>query len=172
MTTEEWRPVVGHEGAYEVSDLGRVRSLSRLITVGNHLQRHTGRVVGLRLNRDGYPTVVLAMNGKRDFARVPVLVCEAWHGPRPEGLEVRHLDGTRLNASPENLAWGTHAENCQDTVRHGTHSRASRTHCTRGHEYTPENTSTPRGYRECLACRQIRRTARAAGHDVMPKVES
>jgi hypothetical protein len=77
-------------------------------------------------------------------------------------MECRHLDGNPTNNTPENLAWGTHAENCMDTVRHG-RSRASRDRCKHGHEYTPENTIvTPRGYRECVACREDWKASRAA----------
>lgn len=163
MNTEEWRPVVGGEGAYEVSDLGRVRSIDRLVPVGNHMRRHPGRLLSQRLNRKGYPVVGLVIGGREINTRVHILVCEAWHGMRPEGMVCRHLDGNPTNNSPDNLTWGTHAENCQDAVRHGTHNRASRTQCRRGHEYTPENTVvTSRGYRECLACNEDYKVLRAA----------
>ena len=56
-----------------------------------------------------------------------VLVCEAFHGPRPEGREVRHLDGNPGNDAPDNLAWGTHVQNMQDAVKHGTHYTGSKT---------------------------------------------
>jgi hypothetical protein len=51
---------------------------------------------------------------------VHVLVCEAFHGPRPDGAQVRHLDGNRFNNTPSNLAWGTPQENSDDKRRHGT----------------------------------------------------
>lgn len=52
-----------------------------------------------------------------------VLVCEAYHGPRPPGCEVRHLDGDKSNDTPGNLEWGTRLENCADTVAHGRTTR-------------------------------------------------
>lgn len=63
----------------------------------------------------GYATVKL---GKTTLRR-HVLVCEMHHGPRPPGMEVRHLDGDPTNDSPENLAWGTRHDNMLDVARHG-----------------------------------------------------
>lgn len=54
------------------------------------------------------------------------LICAAYHGPRPKGKEVRHLDGTRQNDAPYNLAWSTHAENCADKISHGTAQRGEK----------------------------------------------
>ena len=51
--------------------------------------------------------------------KVHQLICEAFHGPRPKGMECRHLDGDRLNNDPENLKWGTNLENIQDAIAHG-----------------------------------------------------
>ena len=53
--------------------------------------------------------------------RLHRLICDANHGAPPPGQNVaRHLDGNKLNNAPENLRWGTQAENCQDSIRHGT----------------------------------------------------
>jgi hypothetical protein len=58
--------------------------------------------------------------GKRVTLQVHVVVCEAFHGPRPSPRhQARHLDGNRLNCRADNLAWGTPAENTADKVRHG-----------------------------------------------------
>jgi hypothetical protein len=70
---------------------------------------------------EGYPFVAIILNGKRITRPVHVLVCSAFHGPKPSAIhEVRHLDGTRSNNDPTNLAWGTPAENEADKRRHGT----------------------------------------------------
>lgn len=84
------------------------------------------------------------------------MVCEAFHGLRPEGMEVRHLDGNSQNDAASNLAWGTRSENIRDAVRHGTHNMTRKTHCKHGHEFTPENTqSRPNGGgRRCMTCRR------------------
>jgi len=48
------------------------------------------------------------------------LICEAFHGQRPRGMEVRHLNGNRRDNRSENLSWGTRSENAADRLRHGT----------------------------------------------------
>lgn len=57
---------------------------------------------------------------------IHTLMCEAFHGPRPEGQQVRHLDGNRDNNAPSNLRWGTPRENNMDKVRHGTTAAGER----------------------------------------------
>lgn len=143
----------GYGDRYEASSLGRVRIAD------------TGYVLKSRLGR-GYPTLSLYWD-RHHSARVHRLVAAAFHGPCPEGLEVRHLDGVRTNNVPTNLAYGTHAENIRDTVRHGTFRNAhtDKTHCIRGHAFTPENTwaSPASGKRACLTCNKLRLDAKRAG---------
>lgn len=67
-----------------------------------------------RMSRPGYLPVTRPVH---------VAVCEAFHGPRPDGLEAAHLNGIKTDNRPENLAWKTRAENHADKVRHGTHRR-------------------------------------------------
>ncbi len=84
---------------------------------------------------------------------VHTLVATAFHGPRPERTECRHLNGDMLDNRAENLVWGSHSENMLDAVRHGTHGRARKTHCPSGHEYAGENLITTRdGRRDCRWC--------------------
>lgn len=64
---------------------------------------------------NGYHTVKV---GKETIRR-HTLVCEAFHGLRPENHEVRHLDGDASNDNANNLMWGTRQENAQDAVKHG-----------------------------------------------------
>lgn len=122
--TEVWKPVVGHPG-YEVSDLGRVRSLDRWCTQrgrGGKLFRFwkPGRVLSGR--QRGYQQVEIS---GRTFG-VHALVLEAFVGPRPPGQVCRHLNGDRRDARLSNLAYGTHEENCADDERNGTRVRGRR----------------------------------------------
>jgi Trp operon repressor len=64
--------------------------------------------------------------GKRAKASVHVLVCEAFHGPRPEGMVVRHRNGNNQDNRADNLCWGTPAENYADRDAHGTTARGER----------------------------------------------
>ena len=152
----DWRPVPRFEGSYEISALGQVRSLPRVVRRKKGSYSIHGRVLSQRLNK-GYPMVDLSIEGLVTHIRVHRIVCEVWHGPCPVGTECRHLDGNRLNPAAVNLAWGTVSENHLDAVRHGTHNNARKTHCPQGHEYTPENTSTSkRNVRICRTCSRAR----------------
>lgn len=151
--TERWLPVVGWEGLYEVSDQGRVRSLDRWVL--NKTRR--GRVLTPHLHPYGY--VDLCRDATRMKTTVHSLVASAFLGPRPAGMEARHLDGNHLNNRVENLKWGTHSENMLDTVAHGTNVNANKTHCPQGHEYTEENTYTWRGRLVGRICRKCNRAA-------------
>jgi hypothetical protein len=114
---EEWRRICWAPG-YEISSLGRVGSWLRLRNFGQVPTQR--RILKPRADKNGYRTVVLRVEGVRTYARVATLVCEAWHGRRPVGLLVRHLDGSKSNNVPDNLQWGTAMENSQDCKRHGT----------------------------------------------------
>jgi NUMOD4 motif/HNH endonuclease len=152
---ETWRPVMGYEGLYEVSDLGRVRSLDRM--TGRRLRR--GRILkAIPQKRGGHLHVSLCADGTEVVRHVHRIVLEAFVGPRPDGMETRHLDGDPVNNALTNICWGTYADNRQDMLRHGKHPNSRKTHCPRGHEYTPENTyrSSARGGRGCRECRKLR----------------
>lgn len=119
---EEWRPVVGYEGLYEVSSHGRVRSLDRFRPhpTNERLTLVRGRVLKLkRRQRTGHLTVTL-QNAGRSYPFVHGLVLAAFVGPRPEGMECCHNDGNPANNHVSNLRWDTHAANLADMVRHGT----------------------------------------------------
>lgn len=107
--------MLGFEGFYEVSDDGLVRSLPRPATAG--------RVLKPWVTKSGYLTVKLWRENRGVPRGIHILVCEAFHGPRPDGLETRHLDGNQLNNVVGNLCWSTRLENMRDQLRHGTHAQ-------------------------------------------------
>lgn len=151
--SEEWRPIPGYEGAYEVSDLGRVRSLPRLVPAGPHGGKRPipGGLLKPTIQHFGYAQVKLA--GKSRL--VHWLVADAFLGGRPEGMQVCHSNGDPGDNRAINLRVDTVASNMSDTVRHGRHWAASKTHCPQGHPYTDENTyrSPGRTGRKCRTCR-------------------
>lgn len=104
---ERWLDVVGYEGLYRVSDLGRVSGPRR-------------RVLAAPPNRRGYPQVGLYKAGqRRRTVFVHQLVAAAFIGPRPEGQECLHRDGDSGNPVLSNLRYGTHSDNLLDAVAHG-----------------------------------------------------
>jgi hypothetical protein len=129
---ERWRPVVGYEGLYEVSDRGRVRSLR----FGRWGTRH-------RMLRgwthDGYRYVELSRRPGSTAMRVHCLVLEAFIGPRPPGLYGCHNDGNPGNNELGNLRWDTPTSNLFDRVKHGRDHNAVKTHCPRQHELVAPN---------------------------------
>lgn len=149
--TEEWRDIPGHEGYYQVSSLGQVRSLDRdFVDSRGHQRSLAGRVLSPRKTGKNYRTVHLG-DRERD-RKVHQLVLAAFVGPVPEGQEVRHLDGDPTNNRLDNLLYGTRSENRLDSVRHGTHNAASRTHCPRRHALAAPNLVRYKKSRACLAC--------------------
>lgn len=123
---EEWRPVRGMEAAYDVSNLGRVRSKPRP-GIRRPTRTYGGKVLQPSTSSpDGYARVVLRHGERTRFATVGRLVCEAFHGPRPsERHEVAHSDGDRGNDRADNLRWATHRENEADKRQHGTVAKGS-----------------------------------------------
>lgn len=163
-TQEQWRPVVGHEGSYEVSNLGHVRSVDRILSFKDgRARRARGRdLKPWAVRRTGHLCVGLTSSRR---SLVHVLVLEAFVGPRPDGLVACHNNGIASDNRIDNLRWDTYGENNKDLVRHGTHWQTIKTHCPQGHEYTAENTRiyhNPNGWlaRSCKTCALI--SSRAA----------
>jgi hypothetical protein len=126
FTHECWLPVVGYEGLYEVSDMGRVRSIDRWVEVPGwspYLKR--GRLLTPNPSTNGYLKVTLCSNrsGARaqETPAVHRLVLEAFRGPCPPGQEARHGPGGKQDNRLVNLTYGTKPENAGDKVRDGTH---------------------------------------------------
>lgn len=106
-SNETWRPVVGYEGWYEVSDSGRVK---RTKTVPG---TWAGRMLALPLNSYGYPCVCLhrsTRDSQKTFT-VHRLVMAAFVGPCPLGREVNHKNGVKTGNRVGNLEYVTGKEN-------------------------------------------------------------
>lgn len=124
---EEWRPVVGWEALYEVSSLGRVRSVARAVHVrgggragAQYRKRVRERILKPGGHKNQYLYVSLMRDAQRKVRSIHSLVCEAFHGPCPIGFEAAHGDGDRTNNSKQNLRWALHIDNCRDKEDHGT----------------------------------------------------
>jgi HNH endonuclease/NUMOD4 motif len=154
--TERWLPVVGYEGLYEVSDLGRVKSLEKVVVVGKGAKRWYPEQIMKTGSGKSYPVATLHRDGKGTPRKVHTLVLEAFVGPCPPGEEACHWNDIRTDNRLENLRWDTRPANRQDSVRNGKHWLAARTHCKNGHEFTPENTFTKDGHRACRECKSNR----------------
>jgi hypothetical protein len=126
---EVWKPVTVREG-YEVSNLGRVRSVPRWInsTTGKRYFS-TGKILRLQKGPGGYPTVNL---GTRFLARyVHQLVMHSFVGPTPKGKQVLHNNDIRTDVRLVNLRFGTAKENYTDAVRNSKHSAGTHNYAER-----------------------------------------
>lgn len=125
---EIWKPVVGYEGHYEVSDQGRVKSVTRQVPHGRGTgtRKIRGMPLNLMVDTGGYRSVGLSLLGFQPPKRVSSLVLEAFKGTRPKGYEASHLDGDKSNDSVDNLIWETHKANCGRRTEHCTEVKGSR----------------------------------------------
>jgi len=110
---EEWRPVVGYEGLYEVSSHGRVR------TLGGGKARTHGRILRATSGTTGYLRVALSAANVARTRKVHRLVAEAFLGAPPPRAYVLHHDGNPQNNRVENLRYGDARQNLADAIRHG-----------------------------------------------------
>jgi hypothetical protein len=109
---EEWRSIPNYEGIYEVSSLGRVRSIDRTTTTPDGRSWRTkGRILVQGKTKDGYKKIMLSKSNKVKSFLVHRLVAVCFID-NPEGKEtVNHKDGDKSNNTPENLEWMSHKEN-------------------------------------------------------------
>lgn len=116
MMKEEWRDVKGYEGKYQVSNLGRVKSLN---------YRHTGKEQFLKpgKNGNGYLFVNLYKNGVVKHFRVHRLVGSAFI-PNPDNFsEINHKDEVKTNNSVSNLEWCSRQYNNTYAEKHRRHCK-------------------------------------------------
>jgi len=130
VENEIWKPIFGYERFYEVSNLGRVRSLDRFIRRGKNgkgLYLKKGRILKLSNAITGKRLRVnLSIDGKYETKYIHRLVLETFVGPCHQGFECCHNDGNYKNNCVNNLRWDSHQSNIIDRVEHGTSNRGER----------------------------------------------
>jgi hypothetical protein len=131
LNTEEWRDIPHHEGFYQISSLGRVRSLDRAVpwknangSEGQHLMK--GRLLSFATPHKGYAAVYLYTKEKvRRREEVHALMGRTFLGPLPQDHHVHHKDDDKLNNRLTNLMHIDHhthghithrGENCHTAV--------------------------------------------------------
>jgi len=113
---EEWRPIPSLPAGYEASDLGRIRSWRhRKGTASSPLIRKP-----VKHAKYGHMSMMFYVDKKFVCRLVHHLVLDAFGIARLPNTETRHIDGIASNNRLDNLKWGTHVENSEDQVGHGT----------------------------------------------------
>lgn len=124
---EHWRDINGYEGRYQVSDLGRVKSLpfaqGYLLKTGEKAQRVTReKILAQQRTNAGYMIVHLHKDNERKAFTVHRLVARAFIPG--DALTVNHIDGNKTNNAAANLEWNTYTENLDHAVRVGLNLQA------------------------------------------------
>jgi hypothetical protein len=113
---EIWKPVVGYEGYYEISNLGRVKTSAIFIRHDGNWSEEGGYIKKIKIrnqqtNRYGYKTIKLCKLGNCKQMRVHRLVAEAFIPTDNLNNQINHIDGDKTNNNIANLEWVTAAEN-------------------------------------------------------------
>jgi hypothetical protein len=113
----EWRTCPSLDG-HEVSEYGHLR---RVVDLKKHSSRYPkGREYSYGLAGKGYPFYNVKVGDRRKNFYAHKLVAEAFVGVQPQGTEVAHNDGDKMNCHHSNLRYATPSENNRDKLKHGT----------------------------------------------------
>lgn len=120
---EKWKDIPGYEGLYQASNLGNIRSVTRVhryIKKGKLCFRtRLGHTLSPNINNHGYLYLCLCKNKHRWYAKVHRLVAITFLSNPNNFTDVNHKDGNKKNNIIENLEWCSHSENQKHAIRHG-----------------------------------------------------
>jgi len=109
---EEWKPLFGYDGRYEISNFGQIINVKR---------SRKPKLIPQISKPYGHQYVqIIGIDNIRKKKFIHTAVLETFGIQRPNGMECRHLDGNSGNNHISNLKWGTHKDNVQDSIIHGT----------------------------------------------------
>lgn len=131
---EIWKPIKDYEGLYEISNLGRVKSLEKTIyfDTRNQHQKYKGireykeRILKTKPNSCGYQQVTLCKNNKKSQKLVHIMLAEAFIPNLENKPQVNHIDGNKANNDLDNLEWVTNTENLQKASDIGLFSKSKK----------------------------------------------
>lgn len=113
---EEWKDIIGYEGYYQISNLGRVKSLERVVVAerpyGKTNIYYKEKILKCTTNKcTGYCVVCITTNKKEKMMRVHRLIAIHFIDNSLNKTDVNHIDGNKVNNAIENLEWVSHREN-------------------------------------------------------------
>lgn len=115
---EIWKDIQDYEGRYQVSNLGRVKSIERLDSIGRHVSE---KILKPTLEEWGYYCVILYKESKKRYYQIHRLVAQAFIPNHQNKPQVNHIDGNKINNHVENLEWVTGSENVQHAYNNNLH---------------------------------------------------
>jgi len=117
MENEIWEDIDGYEGLYQISNLGRIKSLPRTITYTVKMETKE-LIMKPSVSSSGYCGVNLKGIGKVKRLNVHRILAKTFINNKNKKKCVNHKDGNRLNNNLSNLEWVTHSENSKHAYRH------------------------------------------------------
>ena len=131
MNAEIWKDVVGYEGIYQCSNIGRIKSLDHKVYHSNYKYRiQKGRIISVSKSKKGYLQVSLSKNGKRFHTGVHRIMAISFIDNPENKPQVNHIDGNKENNLLSNLEWVTNSENQIHAINGGlcSHNRGENHH--------------------------------------------
>lgn len=119
---EEWKPIAGYEGLYEVSNMGKVRSYQNF---GNGLRKEP-KVIKPSVNSYGYLCITLCKNRTHKNKSIHRIVAETFIKTDDMGLQIDHVNGIKTDNRVSNLEWVTPKENTLRSVMLGLKPRGEK----------------------------------------------
>ncbi len=108
---EEWKSIINYEDLYQISNFGRIKSLSRIINCNGYNKTIPERILKETINRNGYIDISISKNGKKSILR-PHRLVGIYFISNPNNLDmINHIDGNRSNNHINNLEWVNRREN-------------------------------------------------------------
>lgn len=109
--TEVWENIKGYEGLYQVSNIGRVKALRKIVHYNNAQRTQEERIMRPEVIKKGYLRVLLCFKGTQKHQQVHRLVYSAFKGDIPEGILINHKDLDKKNNCIDNLELMTNRQN-------------------------------------------------------------
>lgn len=116
---ETWKNIDGHEGRYQVSNLGRVKTLERTVSFGRSYRVIKEKVLTPSIGTTGYFEIKPCKEGRHETRKIHRLVANAFIDNIYNKPQVNHIDGNKLNNKVENLEWVTKSENAIHAYKTG-----------------------------------------------------
>ena len=111
--SESWKDIDGYEGVYQISDLGRVKSLARTNSIGKRLKE---KILKGHVNKKGYCVASLHNASGIRTVKIHRIVASSFLKNPESKRTVNHIDGCKENNKLDNLEWATHQENIDHAI--------------------------------------------------------